>query len=140
MNSNDFHARRASRSAPPRSADAASGTSTQSLLSALLGRLGLRSPTLRETLEAGLKEAANADGAFSPEEREMLQRLLRFGGLRVEDIMVPRADIIALEESEPLCELLRMFGEAGVSRIPLFSETLDDPRGMIHIKDLFRWL
>jgi len=36
--------------------------------------------------------------------------------------------------------LVRMFSEAGVSRIPLFSETLDDPRGMIHIKDLFRWL
>jgi CBS domain containing-hemolysin-like protein len=70
----------------------------------------------------------------------MLSRLLRFGALRVDDIMVPRADIIALEESEPLSELLRMFGEAGVSRIPLFNETLDDPRGMIHIKDLFRWL
>ncbi len=70
----------------------------------------------------------------------MLSRLLRFGGLRVDDIMVPRADIMALEESEPLSELLRVFGEAGVSRIPLFSETLDDPRGMIHIKDLFRWL
>jgi CBS domain containing-hemolysin-like protein len=54
--------------------------------------------------------------------------------------MVPRADIIALEESSPLSELVRMFSEAGVSRIPLFSETLDDPRGMIHIKDLFRWL
>ena len=39
-----------------------------------------------------------------------------------------------------LSELLRVFSEAGVSRIPLFSETLDDPRGMIHIKDLFRWL
>ena len=39
-----------------------------------------------------------------------------------------------------LAELLRTFGEAGVSRIPLFSETLDDPRGMIHVKDLFRWL
>ena len=77
---------------------------------------------------------------FRNEEREMLRRLLRFGGSRVEDIMVPRADIIALEESEPLAELLRTFGEAGVSRIPLFSETLDDPRGMIHVKDLFRWL
>jgi len=54
--------------------------------------------------------------------------------------MVPRADIIALEESDTLAELLRTFGEAGVSRIPLFSETLDDPRGMIHVKDLFRWL
>jgi CBS domain containing-hemolysin-like protein len=116
-----------------------SGTS-HSLLSGLLTRIGLRAPTLREMLEMGLKEAPEADGAFSTEERDMLSRLLRFGGLRVDDIMVPRADIIALEESEPLSELLRMFGESGVSRIPLFNETLDDPRGMIHIKDLFRWL
>ena len=107
----------------------------------MLTRIGLRSPTLREMLETSLREAPGTDAAaFSTEEREMLRRLLRFGALRVEDIMVPRADIIALEESEPLSELLRMFGEAGVSRIPLFNETLDDPRGMIHIKDLFRWL
>ena len=115
---------------------------TQSLLNALLSRIGLRSPSLREMLEADLKGDADADdaAAFSNEEREMLRRLLRFGGSRVDDIMVPRADIIALEESDTLAELLRTFGEAGVSRIPLFSETLDDPRGMIHVKDLFRWL
>ncbi|HUJ36599.1 MAG TPA: hemolysin family protein [Hyphomicrobium sp.] len=121
-------------------AAAAAGASTQSLISALLGRFGLRSPSLREMVEAGLKEQPEGDAAFSTEEREMLRRLLRFGGLRVDDIMVPRADIIALAENEPLSELLRMFSEAGVSRIPLFNETLDDPRGMIHIKDLFRWL
>jgi CBS domain containing-hemolysin-like protein len=114
----------------------------QNLLNALLTRIGLRSPSLREMLEANLKGdvVADAAAAFSTEEREMLRRLLRFGGLRVDDIMVPRADIIALEESDTLAELLRTFGEAGVSRIPLFSETLDDPRGMIHVKDLFRWL
>ena len=117
------------------------GSGAQSILNALLSRIGLRSPSLRERLEADLKGEAEADAAaFSTEEREMLRRLLRFGGLRVEDIMVPRADIIALEESDTLAELLRTFGEAGVSRIPLFSETLDDPRGMIHVKDLFRWL
>jgi len=119
--------------------DAPSG-STPNLLSSLLNRFGLRSPTLREMLEMGLKDAPEADIEFSTEEREMLRRLLRFGALRVDDIMVPRADIIALEETDPLTDLLRTFGEAGVSRIPLFSETLDDPRGMIHIKDLFRWL
>jgi CBS domain containing-hemolysin-like protein len=115
---------------------------TQGLLNALLSRIGLRSPSLREMLEADLKGEVDADAvaAFSNEEREMLRRLLRFGGSRVDDIMVPRADIIALEESDSLAELLRTFGEAGVSRIPLFSETLDDPRGMIHVKDLFRWL
>ena len=96
--------------------------------------------SMRELMELALKEEPETDAGFSTEEREMLRRLLRFGALRVDDIMVPRADIIALEESEPLSELLKTFGEAGVSRIPLFNETLDDPRGMIHIKDLFRWV
>ena len=70
----------------------------------------------------------------------MLERLLRFGTSRVAALMIPRADITALDENEPISELLETFNEAGVSRIPLFRETLDDPRGMIHIKDLLRWL
>jgi CBS domain containing-hemolysin-like protein len=70
----------------------------------------------------------------------MLLRILRFGALRVHDVMVPRADIIAVDENEPICELLRTFDVAGVSRVPLFRESLDDPRGMVHVKDLLRWL
>ena len=83
---------------------------------------------------------ADASTSFTEAERKMLERLLRFGASRVASLMIPRADIIALDENEPISELLKTFDEAGVSRIPLFRETLDDPRGMIHIKDLFRWL
>jgi CBS domain containing-hemolysin-like protein len=112
-------------------------------LTALRGRLGLASGGLRETIEDALKDPGAAKGdanALSTAEREMLQRTLRFGTLRVADIMVPRTDIIAVDESEPIHVLLETFDEAGVSRIPVFSETLDDPRGMVHIKDLLRWL
>jgi CBS domain containing-hemolysin-like protein len=110
-------------------------------MSALLTRLGLQTgPTLRDTLEDALKSGGDAGQNFSAEEREMLIRLLRFGASRVDDIMVPRADIIAIEESEPIGEVVRLFEEAGISRIPLYHETLDDPRGMVHIKDLFRWI
>lgn len=111
-------------------------------LSGLRARLGLQGPqTLRDTLEYALREEqSETAGAFSVEERGMLLRLLRFGASRVEDIMVPRADIIAVDETEPLSELLKQFEDAGVSRIPVFSETLDDPRGMVHVKDLFGWI
>jgi CBS domain containing-hemolysin-like protein len=110
-------------------------------LAALRTRLGLAgSPTLRETIQEALTAETDETSAFSAEEREMFLRLLRFGALRVVDVMVPRADIIAVDESESLAGLLRTFEEAGVSRIPLFHETLDDPRGMIHVKDLFRWM
>ena len=113
---------------------------SQGWLQSLRSKLGLSGQqTLRDTLEDALK-APDPTATFSEAERGMLARLLRFGASRVDDLMVPRADIIALDETETIGELLRTFDEAGVSRIPLFRETLDDPRGMIHVKDLFRWL
>src|SRR6476659_1906714 len=113
---------------------------SHSWLAALRAKLGLPgAPTLRAMLEDALKGAGDGR-AFSAEEREMLLRILRFGALRVVDVMVPRADIIAVDENETVWELLKTFDAAGVSRLPLFRETLDDPRGMVHVKDLMRWL
>ena len=113
----------------------------QGWLAGLRARLGLSaSLTLRDTLEAALKGEASGNSAFKAEERDMLLRILRFGALRVEDVMVPRPDIIAMDESETIADLLRRFEEAGVSRLPLYKDTLDDPRGMIHIKDVVSWI
>ena len=112
----------------------------QGWLQVLRLKLGMTVPqTLRGTIEGALK-APDPTATFTDPERKMLERLLRFGASRVAAIMVPRADIIALDESEPISELLRTFDDAGISRIPIYSETLDDPRGMIHVKDLFHWL
>ena len=121
-------------------AEEARALGAQGWLQVLRLKLGLTGPqTLRDTIEGALK-APDPTATFTDAERKMLERLLRFGASRVVSIMVPRADIISLDESEPIAELLRTFNEAGVSRIPLYSETLDDPRGMIHVKDLFHWL
>jgi hemolysin (HlyC) family protein len=124
----------------PAGAEEANSEQPHSWLAALRARLGLPgAPTLRVMLEDALKGTGD-DRAFSAEEREMLLRILRFGALRVDDVMVPRADIIAVDENESIWELLKTFDAAGVSRLPLFRETLDDPRGMVHVKDLLRWL
>lgn len=61
-----------------------------------------------------------------------------FQTLRVSDVMTPRADIAALEISTPLAEVVRQFVEVEHSRMPIYRETLDDPVGVIHIKDLMR--
>jgi CBS domain containing-hemolysin-like protein len=125
--------------------DKSDGASTaveepHSWLAALRARLGLPgAPTLRAMLEDALKGAGDGR-AFSADEREMLLRILRFGALRVVDVMVPRADIIAVDENETVWELLKTFDAAGISRVPLFRESLDDPRGMVHVKDVTRWL
>ncbi len=113
-----------------------------SWLERLLARFGLgEEPDLREVIEDALARGKEAGGdTFSAQERAMLRNILRFGKLTVEDVMVPRADIIAVEDTITLAELLRVFREAEHSRLPVYNETLDDPRGMIHIRDLMSWI
>ena len=100
----------------------------------LRAAVGLRSLSFRRELQETLE--SDSEGAFSEEERTMLNNILRLRDIRVEDIMVPRADVEAIEIGESLGELIVMFRESGHSRMPVFRETLDDPVGMVHIKDL----
>jgi CBS domain containing-hemolysin-like protein len=105
----------------------------------LLQTFGLgEEPDLRELIEDAL--ARSKSDTLSAQERSMLLRILRFGKLTVEDVMVPRADIIAVDESVTIEELMRVFRKAEHSRVPVYRETLDDPRGMIHIRDLMSWI
>ena len=66
----------------------------------------------------------------------MLNNILRLREVRVEDVMVPRADVEAVEITTTLGELMVVFEQSGHSRMPVYSETLDDPRGMVHIRDV----
>ena len=68
----------------------------------------------------------------------MLNNILRLREVRVEDVMVPRADIEAVEINTTLGDLLDLFEQSGHSRMPVYAETLDDPRGMVHIRDVVR--
>ena len=116
-------------------------TSTQSLLTRLKGRLfGAPREDLRSDLEDALAEEQAEDTMFSPEERAMLRNILRLRETRVEDVMVPRADINAVERSIALGDLLSAFRDSGHSRMPVYDETLDQPIGMVHIKDVMSYL
>jgi CBS domain containing-hemolysin-like protein len=96
---------------------------------------GRRAASIRESLEEVIEESERQNPALARRERVMLANLLRFGELRVEDVKVPRADIIAVDESISICELVAKFREAQHSRLPVYRETLDDPVGLVHIKD-----
>lgn len=92
--------------------------------------------SIREDLADALAEHAGHPTAFSPAERAMLNNILRLRELRVEDVMIPRVDIEGIELESTLGELLSQFEQSGHSRMPVYAETLDDPRGMIHIRDV----
>lgn len=79
----------------------------------------------------------NGKADISSLELEMLRNMLHFSEHRVDDIAVPRADIIAIEVSSPFSDFVDIFSEHGHSRIPVYRENLDNIIGMIHIKDIF---
>lgn len=132
------------RSSPPSGDDQPAGNGD-----GLLRRLGHRLRALTGLKSNGsarrdIEEAIAADeeggAAFSPEERAMLRAILRLGDLRVEDVMVPRADINAVDINIPVARLIAAFHDASHSRMPVYRDTLDDPIGMVHIKDVMKWI
>lgn len=105
---------------------------------AIFGRSDAES--LREDISKALKNSGDLDSAFSADERAMLDNILLMREVRVQKVMVPRAEIEAVDRSITLGDLLTFFESSGHSRMPVFNENLDDPKGMVHIRDLLAYL
>jgi CBS domain containing-hemolysin-like protein len=84
--------------------------------------------------------ATTASGKAVAAKEVMMSAAERFHLLRVEDVMVPRANIVAIHNTATLTDLSEAFKEAGHSRLPVYKETLDDPVGMVHVKDFLPYL
>lgn len=104
----------------------------------LLGKLFGRSAPAVAPEDSDIVNNTSAKVAAAQE--LMMSAAERFHLLRVEDVMVPRADIVSIENTATLTDLSNAFKEAGHSRLPVYKETLDDPVGMVHIKDLLPYL
>jgi CBS domain containing-hemolysin-like protein len=128
-----------SSSTVPKSENGKSGTSFWSR-AARIWRASSGSSLREDLADALMTGGHEGDTAFSPAERAMLNNILRFREVRVEDVMVPRADIEAVDLTITIGELMVIFEESGRSRMPVYSESLDDPRGMVHIRDLLSYV
>ncbi|MDT8759128.1 hemolysin family protein [Sphingomonas psychrotolerans] len=98
--------------------------------------------TLRDRIEEAIDEHEDEGGKapagdLAPIERQMLRNLLHFGERDAGDVGVPRADIIAVEETTRFDGLVQLFAEAGHSRLPVYRDELDTIIGMVHVKDVF---
>jgi CBS domain containing-hemolysin-like protein len=116
-----------------------SSESQAGLFERLRALFGLGPASVRDDIEDALEEAG-PDADFTPQERAILKNVLALHDVRVEDVMVTRADVIAVQIDSPLSEVLSLFRTAGHSRLPVYGETLDDPRGMVHIRDFVDYL
>ncbi|MDP6604405.1 MAG: hemolysin family protein [Rhodospirillales bacterium] len=91
---------------------------------------------LHDTVEEIIEQHEENDAAVDSDARAMIDKVLKVGGLTVHDIMIPRADIVAVEMATSRDELTKLMVEEAHSRVPVFRETLDDVIGMVHIKDV----
>jgi CBS domain containing-hemolysin-like protein len=88
-----------------------------------------------------VEEAISSGGAaFSLAEQAILTKAMNLQSLRVEDVCVPRAGIVALEDTATVATVMATYAQHGFSRIPLYAGSLDKPIGMIHITDVMVWL
>lgn len=110
------------------------------IVRALQGEDRADQAAMRESLQEVIEESERQSPALSEAERVMLSNLLKFGELRLKDVMVPRAAIIAVDETVSMNELVTLFREAQHSRLPMYRETLDDPTGLVHVKDVLALL
>jgi magnesium and cobalt transporter len=101
---------------------------------------------VRESIAELVAEAADEtghDGAIPEldrQERALIANVLRLRGITADDIMIPRADIVAMAADLTLEQALEVIRREGHSRMPVFREQLDEIVGMIHIKDVFAYV
>jgi len=123
----------------PRPSDVADGGGEGFFTRLFRSIFGWKSTSIRADLKDVLDAGAGLHG-FSPQESAMLKNILALRERRVEDVMIPRADIIAVQKDISLGELMKVFEGAGHSRLVVYDETLDGAIGMVHIRDLLAFM
>lgn len=110
------------------------------LLRAIRTLFGWKQGSVREDLQVVLDASAPDEAGLSAVERTMLRNILGLNERRIADVMVHRADIVAAKSDVTIGELMGLFESAAHSRLVVYNETLDDPIGMVHIRDLLAYM
>ncbi len=101
---------------------------------------GWKPGSVRDDLQVVLDASTPDEVGFSAIERTMLRNILGLHDRRIADVMVHRADIVAVKRDILLGELMSLFESAAHSRLVVYNETLDDPEGIVHIRDLLAFM
>jgi CBS domain containing-hemolysin-like protein len=110
------------------------------LIRAIRTLFGWKPGSVRDDLQVVLDASTPDEVGFSAIERTMLRNILGLHERRIADVMIHRADIVAVKRDIPLGELMSLFESAAHSRLVVYNETLDDPEGIVHIRDLLAFM
>jgi len=120
--------------------EAARTASDNWLVRAIRTLFGWKAGSVRDDLQVVLDASQPDEVGFTAVERTMLRNILGLHERRIADVMVHRADMIAVKRDIPLGELMDLFESAAHSRLVVYNESLDDPEGMVHIRDLLAFM
>lgn len=93
----------------------------------------------RDVLEELIEERDEAAVPLDPDERRLVANILELRNVTIYDVMVPRADVVAIAVDTSLADIIEIATKEGHSRLPVYRDTLDDAQGMVHIKDVLGW-
>ena len=112
--------------------------SISNLLSSLLGqRNDDKKPTITQDELKTIVDVSNQEGVLETDETEMIQNIFEFKDLTVDDIMIQRRDIVAISADMSYDEIIDVFKNRQLSRLPIYEDTIDDIIGVLYAKDLF---
>ena len=111
--------------------------STEGLLG-LIGLAGHRKMTVTEDEVRSLVAEGTRAGVFMPKEREMIEGVLRLADRTARAIMTPRHEVVWLDLAATPADIVAQLDERSLSRFPVCRETIDNPVGVVHMKDLAR--
>ena len=107
----------------------------------VFGRSKNGADTLREAIEEYIEEESNSqETSVASHEKALISNVLNLRDMTVTDVMIPRADIVAIEVNASQDILLELLEEKQFSRIPVYRETMDDILGTVHIKDILAFV
>lgn len=136
MTDSDIRGPRVPDNPEPPSSPAPAASRGPSLWNRIKGLMALRTVSLRDDLQVALDEKGSAETAdFTESERAILQNVLKLASVSIDDVMVERSDIQAVEADINLGTLLARFKQVGHSRLPVYDDGLDNILGFIHVKD-----
>lgn len=106
---------------------------------ALIGKIFKteRTATVTEGELITIVETAESEGELKEHESQLIRSAIEFEDLDVKDIMIPRVNVVAVDDSADMDAIYNKFTESGYSRIPVFHETIDSVVGIIHEKDFY---
>ena len=110
---------------------------TNALVKLLGGSKDEKTPTITQAELKTMVNVSHEEGVLHGDERKMLNNVFDFGQSKAREVMTPRTDISALENTASYEEIVEMFKEEKFSRIPIYEESIDNIIGVIYLKDVF---